>query len=117
MNGVLIDENLPAGLVGILGVAGVHATSLGAQPTDEALWLHARQENLVVFTRDADFFNKLVIHGPPPKVVWLRTGTRAGFATETQSSQSPSLVGFSLVRNPWIPTSVPPWQKTVWDRT
>ncbi len=35
---------------------------------------HARQKNLVILTRDADFFDKLVIHGTPPKVVWLRTG-------------------------------------------
>ena len=74
MKGLLIDENLPAGLIRIVGAGGVHATALGAQLTDEALWLHARQKNLVILTRDADFFDKLVIHGTPPKVVWLRTG-------------------------------------------
>ena len=74
MKGLLIDENLPTRLAGALGIHAVHATLLGAQPTDEALWLHARQENLVSLTRDADFFNMLVMHGSPPKVVWLRAG-------------------------------------------
>ncbi len=32
MAGVLIDENLPAGLAGILGVPRVHATALGDRP-------------------------------------------------------------------------------------
>ncbi|MFN0013970.1 MAG: DUF5615 family PIN-like protein [Saprospiraceae bacterium] len=27
-----------------------------------------------VFTQDEDFYNLLLEHGPPPKVIWLRTG-------------------------------------------
>jgi predicted nuclease of predicted toxin-antitoxin system len=29
---------------------------------------------LVILTKDADFFDKLILRGSPPKVVWVRTG-------------------------------------------
>lgn len=28
----------------------------------------------MVITKDADFFDRLVLEGSPPKVVWVRTG-------------------------------------------
>ena len=71
---LLIDENLPAHLAEALGEIGLAATELGDQPTDEALWQFARREGLVILTKDADFFDKLVVQGAPPKIVWLRTG-------------------------------------------
>lgn len=74
MNRFLIDENLPADLVGALGIAAIHATDLAAQLSDEDLWSHARKESLVIVTRDADFFHKLAVQGAPPQVIWIRTG-------------------------------------------
>lgn len=70
----LIDENLPATLATSLPVPCMHATDLGGQPTDDALWEYARREGWVILTKDADFFDRLTLQGPPPKVVWMRTG-------------------------------------------
>jgi len=28
----------------------------------------------VILTKDTDFFDKLILRGSPPKIVWLRTG-------------------------------------------
>ena len=37
--------------------------------------MSARQQGFVaVFTQDEDFYNLLLEHGKPPKIVWLRTG-------------------------------------------
>ena len=74
MNHLLIDENLPASLAGLLPVSCSHATDLGAQPSDQALCDHARQEGWAILTRDADFFSRIILHGPPPKIVWVRLG-------------------------------------------
>ena len=71
---LLIDQNLPASLAEKLATEVADITSLGKQPSDDELWSHARKEALVVVTKDADFFNKLALHGLPPKVVWIRTG-------------------------------------------
>lgn len=74
MKHLLIDENLPASLAGILPLDCTHATRLGAQPTDHQLWLHARENDWTILTRDTDFFDRLMLEGPPPKVIWVRLG-------------------------------------------
>jgi len=70
----LIDENLPATLAATLTVPSMHAGDLGDQPTDAVLWEHARRDGWVILTKDADFFDRLLLQGPPPKVAWVRTG-------------------------------------------
>lgn len=74
MNHLLIDENLPASLAGILPLGCTHATSLGSQPTDRQIWQHAREHDLTILTRDTDFFDRMMLEGPPPKVIWVRLG-------------------------------------------
>lgn len=71
---LLIDENLPASLATTLPVICSHATDLGAQPTDHQIWQHAREQDWIVLTRDTDFFNRLILDGSPPKVIWVRLG-------------------------------------------
>jgi len=51
-----------------------HATSLGKQPSDGFLWKHCREHDWVILTRDTDFFDRLMLEGPPPKIVWVRLG-------------------------------------------
>jgi predicted nuclease of predicted toxin-antitoxin system len=70
----LLDENLPASLASILGGDCASAGKLGARLTDDELWHTARREHRIICTKDADFFDKLLLHGPPPKVVWFRVG-------------------------------------------
>jgi predicted nuclease of predicted toxin-antitoxin system len=74
VNHLLIDENLPASLAATLPVECSHATDLGSQPTDRQLWQHARERNWNILTRDTDFFDRLMLDGPPPKVIWVRLG-------------------------------------------
>lgn len=74
MNHLLIDENLPASLAATLPVPCSHAADLGKQPTDRQLWQHARERNWNIITRDTDFFDRLMLDGLPPKVIWVRLG-------------------------------------------
>ena len=71
---ILIDENLPPTLAAKLDCPCLHATALGEQPTDKFLWDYGRREGWTLLTKDADFFEQLVLEGAPPKVIWLRTG-------------------------------------------
>lgn len=71
MSRYLLDENLPATLAPLLGGDCLHAATSG-RATDNELWLLARQERRIVLTKDADFFEKLLLEGPPPQVVWFR---------------------------------------------
>jgi len=74
---ILIDENLPPDLVRLARPGdGLHATALGSRPTDLELWQYAREHDLVILTRDTDFFAKLLLEGPPLQVVWVRCGNQ-----------------------------------------
>jgi len=70
----MIDENLPASLAAGLPITRSHACDLSVRPTDNELWQHARERNWMILTRDTDFFDRLILEGPPPKVIWVRLG-------------------------------------------
>ena len=36
--------------------------------------MHARECDWTVLTRDTDFFDRIMLQGPPPKVIWVRLG-------------------------------------------
>jgi predicted nuclease of predicted toxin-antitoxin system len=74
VKGILVDENLPETLVRLLGPTASHVTGIGPRMADQELWNYARAADFTVLTKDADFFDRLVVEGPPPKVVWIRTG-------------------------------------------
>lgn len=70
----LIDENLPYQLGQILRINALHATRVSEQPTDTELWNYAKDNDLIILTKDTDFFDRLLLNGPPPKVIWVRLG-------------------------------------------
>ncbi len=74
MTRILIDENLPRSLVAKLGGACTHASEIAAQASDTLLWEYARERNWIILTRDTDFFDRLILYGSPPKIVWVRLG-------------------------------------------
>lgn len=74
MKQVFIDENLPQTLARVFGSTAVHVTHLGPRMSDHELWKYGGQHNGIIVTKDADFFDRLAIEGPPPSVVWIRTG-------------------------------------------
>ena len=41
---------------------------------DPEIWRHAQQNGFTIVTLDADFSDLSVLHGHPPKVIWLRCG-------------------------------------------
>jgi predicted nuclease of predicted toxin-antitoxin system len=71
---VLVDENLPVELGRSLGLDAVHATELGLRLTDDQIWDEAKHLGCVLVTKDADFFDRMALIGPPPQVIWARFG-------------------------------------------
>ena len=52
-----------------------HVGSLGLdRATDSCIWDYARNHNLCIVTKDADFSDLSARRGAPPKVIWLRIG-------------------------------------------
>ena len=75
---LLFDENLSPRLVAGLSDIfpdSVHVRDVGlARVNDVAIWDYARDHDLTIVSKDADFHHLSFVHGPPPKVIWIRRG-------------------------------------------
>ena len=75
---LLFDQNLSPRLAGLLaaefpGSAHVRDVGLAAAP-DPVIWAHAAAGGFAVVSKDADFQQRALVRGHPPKVVWVRLG-------------------------------------------
>ena len=75
---LLFDENLSPRLVRMLadvypGSSHVHELGFGANP-DTAIWNFAGEHGWTVVSKDADFANRGLTYGAPPKIIWVRLG-------------------------------------------
>ena len=75
---LLFDENLAARIAGALSdiyPGSCHVGDVGLLGVaDHAIWQHARENGLVIVSKDEDFHRLSILHGPPPKVIWIRLG-------------------------------------------
>jgi len=75
---LLLDQNLSYRLLARLepvfpGTTQIHR--LGMEHADDMdIWRFAREQGFVIVTKDSDFFEKTVVLGFPPKVIWLKCG-------------------------------------------
>ncbi len=70
-----------------------HVTDVGLQrATDHEVWEHARRDDYLLVSKDSDFNDLAFVHGPPPKVVWLRVGNASPTRSKSYSPrpQTPS---------------------------
>lgn len=52
-----------------------HVRDHGLQDADdETIWGFARDNNLVIVSKDSDFHERSFLYGFPPKLVWLKVG-------------------------------------------
>ena len=74
MNGFLFDENLPVNIRFTPTFPVIHVSVLGKSPSDTQIWQFAKQNDLTIVTKDADFSDRFMVDASPPKVVHLRLG-------------------------------------------
>ncbi len=75
---LLFDENLSPKLPRLLesqfpGSAHVRDCGLKGHP-DDAIWNYARANGFTVVSKDGDFYQRSLLLGAPPKLVWLCVG-------------------------------------------
>ncbi len=75
---LLFDENLSPKLA--INLSDIfpdskHVDRLGlGGESDNAVWEYAKANGYVLISKDADFYDKSVLFGHPPKVIWIRQG-------------------------------------------
>jgi predicted nuclease of predicted toxin-antitoxin system len=92
MKRLLFDENLSPRLVNWLadiypGSAHVSSIEMG-NALDKVVWEYARQNDLMVVTKDADFSEMSLVSGFPPKIIWIRRGNCSTRDIETVLRES-----------------------------
>lgn len=73
---LLFDENLSPRLPRALAdlypdSAHVHECGLGSAD-DARIWDYAKQNGFTIVSKDSDFQDRSVLHGHPPKFIWVR---------------------------------------------
>ena len=75
---LLLDENLSDRIIARivdLYPDSEHVKTLGLINTDDAvIWEYAKTNGFVIVSKDADFHQRSLLYGHPPKFVYLRIG-------------------------------------------
>lgn len=75
---LLFDQNLSPQLprrLADLYPGSDHVFELGLGEADDIeVWEYARERGFIITSKDSDFNELSVVHGFPPKVVWIRRG-------------------------------------------
>ncbi len=75
---LLFDENLSFRLAHALqdiypGSTQVRDVGLlGAE--DKRIWAYAAEHGYLLVSKDTDFYQRSLLYGSPPKIIWLRVG-------------------------------------------
>jgi predicted nuclease of predicted toxin-antitoxin system len=75
---LLIDENISHRILKLIDKHfphSIHVSSVRkSRFSDLDIWLFAKENDYIVLTYDADFYEWQLIRGYPPKIIWLRFG-------------------------------------------
>jgi predicted nuclease of predicted toxin-antitoxin system len=75
---LLFDENLSFRLVTAL--ADIYPDSTHVRETgllgasDRNIWNYAPEHGFLLVSKDTDFYERSIMFGAPPKIIWLRIG-------------------------------------------
>jgi predicted nuclease of predicted toxin-antitoxin system len=70
----LVDVNLPKKFSYFNTADFIHVVDINPRMTDNEIWTYAILNNLVLLSKDADFFNLYLIADDHPKVINFRIG-------------------------------------------
>ncbi len=70
----MIDVNLPYYFSLWNTPDYIHQKDIDDEWSDDTIWNYAKENNLVIITKDKDFSLKQLINGAPPKVIHIKFG-------------------------------------------
>jgi Uncharacterized protein conserved in bacteria len=83
---LLFDENLSHKLVHVLAdlfPGSVHPRDTGLKSKDDrVIWDYAKSNDLIIVSKDSDFYQHSLLFGHPPKIIWIRRGNCSTKAIE-----------------------------------
>lgn len=70
----LIDANLPYYFGLWNNPDFIHIKDIDDSWNDDQIWQYAKQEGLIIVSKDADFSLNVLVKGIPPKVIYIKFG-------------------------------------------
>lgn len=67
----LLDANIPKGIAEFQGDEFMQVYQWGDGATDTEIWNYAIENNLIIITRDTDFYYRLITASIFPKIIFL----------------------------------------------
>jgi predicted nuclease of predicted toxin-antitoxin system len=84
---LLFDQNLSPRLPQLLAdiyAGSVHVREAGLREADDrTIWEYAKAHGFAIVSKDSDFQQRSLLHGAPPKFIWLRVGNCTVAETES----------------------------------
>jgi predicted nuclease of predicted toxin-antitoxin system len=75
---LLFDQNLSHKLVHAIADIfpdSIHVRDVGLKAADDSLiWDYAKGNDFMIVSKDSDFYQRSLVFGHPPKVIWIRRG-------------------------------------------
>ena len=68
----LVDVNLPYKFKLWHDKRFQHVREIDDEWSDSQIWQYAKEKDLTIITKDADFSNRIITAEPPPKVIHLK---------------------------------------------
>ncbi|OAI12821.1 hypothetical protein A1359_13020 [Methylomonas lenta] len=98
---LLLDENLSRRVVPFLqdtfpGSSQVALLSL-ENVDDRTIWDFAKDQDFVIVTKDADFYDMSVVYEQPPKIIWLKIGNQSKALTINALVSNREVIELALV--------------------
>ncbi len=82
---LLLDENLSRRIVPFIQEHypdSTQVTLIGLEQVDDAvIRQYAIDNNFIIITKDADFYEMNLVYGQSPKIIWLKMGNQSKAAT------------------------------------
>src|SRR5712675_2151432 len=98
---MLFDQNLSPRLPRLLAdiyADSVHVREVGLRDAvDFDIWQYAKVHGYAIVSKDSDFQQRSLLHGAPPKFIWLRVGNcTVGRIENLLRTYSPAIHTFDL---------------------
>lgn len=98
---LLLDENLSRRVIPFLqdafpGSSQVALLNLG-NVDDRTIWDFAKDQEFVIVTKDADFYDMSIVYGQPPKIIWLKIGNQSKAVTVNALVSNREVIELELI--------------------
>ncbi len=72
----LVDVNLPKNFSFFKSDEFIHVFDINPRMSDKAIWEYAREKNLTILTKDADFYHRALFDETGPVVIYFKLGNK-----------------------------------------